>query len=149
MPYMALLGTSTRSCSVALFGRRFISSFLIMWKYSRWDLLSPTRWGIVQAWRRLTCVRVSLRQTSTWARIILVTSLQIHTLGNGHHAQCPPHHFVLCFLGNISIARTWKNGISWYLHWQKYKRGSKSLWSHMKSILIADYNRVRWSAAPG
>jgi len=71
-----------------------------------WDSLSPMRWEIVQAWSRLTCVWVSLRQTSAELVLFLLQCLGIHTQGNALHAQCPPRCLLLCFIPNISIART-------------------------------------------
>jgi len=41
---------------------------------------------------RLTCVRVSLRQTSTKLGLFSLRGLSIHILVNALHAQCLQHH---------------------------------------------------------
>jgi len=76
-----VLGSCLVACSVDL----YVSQVSwITWKFSRWNLLSPTRWGIVQAWWRLICVWIVLRQTSAELASFRLRGLGIYILGNPH-----------------------------------------------------------------
>ena len=107
---LILMCLAAKNTEQARFRRRCIFVCFRFRKFCRWNLLSPTRWGVVQPWWGLTCIWVVLRQTSAELALFSLRGLSIHILVNALHAQRPPHHFGLCFLRNIPIVRTstWK-----------------------------------------